>query len=61
MATRLYIVEIGDKVRLIEAASKAAARSFALKDMADVRAASGKEAAELVGDGTKVEVAGSDE
>lgn len=61
MATRLYIVEIGDKVRLIEAASKAAARSFALKDMANVRAASAKDALDLAEDGIKRETAGSDE
>lgn len=55
MATRLYIVEVGTEVKLIEAASQAAARNHALKDMASVRIASAKEAAELVGEGKKIE------
>ena len=57
MATRLYIVEVGTEVKLVEAASKAAARNHALKDMADVRIATAKETAELVGEGKKIEVA----
>ena len=57
MATRLYIVEVGTEVKLIEAASQAAARNHALKDMASVRIASAKEAAELVADGKEVELA----
>ena len=60
MATRLYIVEVGDAVKLVEAVSKAAARNHVLKDIAQVRAASAKEAADLVGEGTRVEVAGKD-
>ncbi len=61
MATRLYIVEVGTEVKLIEAASKAAARNHALKEMASVRIANAKEAAELVAEGKKIEVAGKDE
>jgi hypothetical protein len=59
--SRLYIVEVGDAVRLVEANHKAAARNHVLKDIAQVRAATAKEAAELVSEGTKVEVAGQEE
>lgn len=55
MATRLYIVEVGTEVKLVEAVSQAAARNHALKDMASVRIASAKEAAELVSEGKKIE------
>lgn len=61
MATRLYIVEVGTEVKLIEAVSKVAARNHALKDMASVRIASAKDTAELVAEGKKIEVAGKDE
>ena len=55
MKKRLYIVEVGDAVKLVEAISKAAARNYVLKDIADVRIASAREAADLVSEGTKVE------
>jgi hypothetical protein len=61
MASRIYIVEIGTEVKLVEAISKAAARNHALKEMASVRIASAKDAAELVAEGKKIEVAGKDE
>lgn len=55
MATRLYIVEIGSEVKLVEANSQAAARNHVLKDLASVRIATAKEAAELVGEGKEIE------
>jgi len=55
MATRLYIVEVGTDVKGIHAVSQASARNHALKDMASVRIASAKEAAELVSEGKKIE------
>ena len=57
MATSIYIVEIGDKVRMIEAKSKSAATKHALFDTVRTYKATAKEVADLLGEGSKVEVA----
>ena len=57
MATSIFIVEIGDAVKLVEAKSKAAAVKHVLKDTISAYKATAKEVADLLGEGSKVEVA----
>ena len=57
MATSIFIVEIDDKVRLVEAKSKAAAVKHVMKGTVTAIKATAKDVADLIGEGTKVEVA----
>jgi len=56
MATnRIYVVKNGDKERLIEAYSKSAALSYAVKTTMFVELAGQQELVKLLGDGVAVE------
>ena len=56
MATnRIYVVKNGDKERLIEASSKSAALSYAVKTTMFVELAGQQELVKLLGDGVAVE------
>ena len=57
MATSIYIVEIDGKIKLVEAKSKSAAIKHVLKDTVSAAKASAKDVADLLGEGTKVEIA----
>jgi hypothetical protein len=57
MATRLYKVKSEKGTRLIEAGTSAAALGFVARGEIAVTVATAKEAAELVGQGVKVEQA----
>ena len=57
MANSIFIVEIGDAVKLVEAKSKAAAVKHCMKETVSVRKATAKDVVDLVGEGSKVEVA----
>jgi hypothetical protein len=57
----LYVVDDGRKKRLIEAKTRAGARSFAAKDTIKVAKAEPHEAHKLAGEGVKLETALEDE